>query len=413
MPTNALWQPYQNGVQQVVCPLIDRKPIVSARRLRNRETIPELDYANCFATPAGRWPSRGWVLVRRGDYNGLNKYAQNLQLNFTDTATKTSVTLQGLSIVQAKCVSRGVAGDPNAAYLVELTDARGIMHSDWFQFPTASQYNIVAPAYPGLFYAGSINSGVPWNWSGMIGDLWGQMGAFLGGFPGLPSNPTATPEAFSFPGVGCWASLCRILDLIGMQVVADHTSATPYGIVSLSAADGKLQAAQIKYAGKLEDDFEYIDVGAGRIPGSVTVYFHRRSEYYGTEEAVRRDALQWWTTPLYSVTIGAPAQFAKAPGTEYLWDDFVVRFDVDGNVLPADAAQALSIATERSGQYYSRAYRGTVGYMRQTYAGCLPFVTGPQTDGVLYYQADGRQDFRTEVVRTGEAPWEWVKVDGL
>jgi hypothetical protein len=408
MPINALIQ------SQTVAPLQDPRPERAGRRQFGRDPIPELGLANSFYVPSGRWPSRGFVLVKRSDYNNFaNKYATNFQLNFTDVQTGTSITFNNLAIVQARCVSRGAAADPNAVYLVELTDPRGVLASPWFRFPTTSQYNVVAPAYPGQYYSQSMNAGVPWDWNGMVGDLWGQMTAFLGGYPGLPSAPTAQPQDFSFPGTSCWDALNHILDLLGMTV----SMLAPPGVVLNQivvdgAPDAYFTATQTKYANLLEDDLEYIDVGAGRVPGSVIVWFHRRSEYYGTEETVRPDSFQWWTNPLYPVTVAAPAQFATAPGVDYIWDDFTVRFDINGTILPADAAQALAIATQRVASYYSRIYRGTVGYLKQVYSGCLPFATGSLVDG-LCWEMSKEGGFRTTVVRGPQPPFPlWSQADG-
>ena len=141
------------------------------------------------------------------------------------------------------------------------------------------------------------------------------------------------------------------------------------------------------------------------MPASVTVLFHRRNQVYGTEETVRRDTLQWSTTPLYSVTVAAPATFSGAVGTHTLWDDFTVRFDTDGNAVAADVTTAAAIAAARSQQYFNDIYNGTTGYMRQVYTGTVPFVTGSQVDGVIWRQDRRvRQGWITEIWRGGDGP---------
>ena len=408
MPTNALIVPYVQGQQaQVVLPLKDPRPERLYRSHYVRDHIPQLELANSLYCPAGKWPTRAWVCVGLADYNLItNKYATNFQLNFTsvDKANKTSVTFQNLSIVQAWGVSTGLPGDVDTVYLVELTDARGLVESPWFQFPTTSQYNANAPAYPGQYYSQTTNGGTPWTWDGMVGDLWGQM-PLLGTYPGLPSAPTGTPTRFLFPGVSCWRALNRILDLLSMQIAVNPASGSPYTIVNVGSADVVLSGLQAQFKNKLEDDYQYIDVGAGRIPGSVTVYFHRINQYYGTEETVRDDSLQWSTTPQIGINVVGPAQFSSAPGTGFLWDDFQVRYDADGNILPADAATALTIADERVAEWYNRAYRGTLGYLYQRYTGCLPFLTGSLIDGVVWKMAEKGQGFTTTIVRGPQPPF--------
>jgi hypothetical protein len=411
---NLLRQPYVAGVQAQVDMLLKDPAWERDHRERfGRDVIHELRLANTLCIPASRWPVTGWVLVRAAEYQQVNTYATNFQLLIEDVQTKTATTFSNLSIVQAQCVSTGLPGDPEAIYLVELTDARGILHNRWFRFPTSSQYNIAAPAYPGLFYSGTLNAGVAFDWTGIVGDLWTQMGAFLGAYPGLPIVPAVPTEGWSFPGAGAWEVLNNILDHIGCVVTADLTKAAPYSIVLDGAADAAFTALQARYRGALEDDLQWLDTGSGRVPRQVIVYFHRRNQYYGTEETVRRDSLQWQTTPLYWVTVAAPAQFSKAAGIGFLWSDFHVRFDVDGNPLAADVASAATIAAERATQFYNHIYSGTTGYLWQLYTGVLPFVTGSLVDGVRYRMDRRRRGgWVTEVIRGNTPPWPEVYVRG-
>jgi hypothetical protein len=413
MATNALIQPAVAGVQNtIVCPLYDSRRIRAARTRFNRPLVYGLDKANAFYISNGRWPARGWVLVRRVDYNALNLYATNFQLNLTDVSTNTSVTLQNLAIVQARCISRGIASDANSIYLVELCDRQGLVYNAWFQYPTESEYNILAPAYPGQFYSTSTNGGTPWTWSGMIGDLWGQMASLLGAYPGLPITPAGTPQDFSFPGESAWGAIDHIMSLLGLTVATDLTKSSPYTIVQYNSADANFDALTAKYANVLAEDFEYIDTGSGRAPKQVVVLFHRKNQYYGTEETVRDDSLQWSMSAWYPITVAGPAQFASAVGTGFLWDDFVVNFDIDNNPLAADVTTANTLAAERVTQYYNRVYRSTVGYMFRQYIGALPFFTGSQVDGVCWrqnYRERGRMGWVTEIVRGPDPAWQGLE----
>jgi hypothetical protein len=411
MPQALVYNPTSSSA--VTLPLYDPREERASRRRFGRHEVEKLALANSLYVPTGKWPSRGWVLLRRSDYNQItNLYRTDFQLQITDFVHG-QLTFKNLAIVQARCVSRGVAADPNAIYLVELTDLQGCLWSSWFQFPTNSQYNVRSPAYPEQFDSASLNGGVAWTWDGMVGDLWKQMGAFLGAYPGLPIAPLSTPEGYIFPGIPAWEAMNLILDHLGLTTSEDLTKAAPYGIVQIGGADATFSALQAKYANLLEEDMEWIDAGSGRLPGQVIVYFHRRNQYYGTEETVRNDNLQWSTTPLYAVTVPAPAQFANAAGTHSIWTSFTVRFDIDGNPLAADVAAAQAVATMRVQEYYNRAYRGTVGYLRQVYAGALPFYAGSLVDGVRWYQDFVRGDFGwcTELARGPQPPWPEVSID--
>jgi hypothetical protein len=417
-------------------PLVDVRGVRENRQRFRRDMLKPLERANSFYCPTGRWGSRGWLLMDRGSYNKLNKYSTTLQLAIGQQGMS---PFKNLSIVQAQCVTRGLPSDPNALYLIEVTDSRGILLNNWFQFPIVQAYNCRAPGYSQCFYYESLNGAVPWTWSTMLESLWNQMQAYvgaLGTWPGLPSaeinyvaedgstycvaedgvtyyvtesGPAGVPEGFWFTGVPAWNALNDIVEYLGMTVCCDLTSPTPFTLVIAGASDGNFATQQTKYAGYLEDDLEWIDVGAARVPAYVVVLFRRRNQMYGTEEAVRSDAFQWSTDSVYSVTIDAPATFAGAVGAHYIWSDFTVEYDMNGNPLLGDTAVADIIAQERVTQYYAKIYRQTSGFMTRTFAGALPMVTGSQVDGVRWYQdysSQDRQGWKTEIVRGPFPPWE-------
>jgi hypothetical protein len=418
---NTFGQPYVAGVTAAIgpFPLYDPREARESRQRFRRDVIPALERANSFYCPTGRWPSRGWILLARSDYNQLNQYSDSLVLEIGDSTDPNNVSkLTNLSIVQARCVTRGLTSDPNALYLVELTDDRGILYNKWFQVVTTSMYNIRAPAYPQTFHPGSMNGGTTWTWNTMFQDLWNQMnvldgGNILGAYPGLPAGVTisGTPEGFWFSGVPAWYALNDILEYVGLTIACDLTQANPFTIVQPGAVDNTFTALQTKYLTNLENDLEWIDTGAGRVPSSVTVLFRRRNSVYGTEETVTFGddgiAKQWDMATTYSVSVNAPVKFTGAVGTHYLWSDFTVRYDQNSLPLTADVTTANQIAQERVTQYFARIYRQTAGYMSQTYASALPFTTGSQVDGVCW-RMDHRAEWEgwhTELVRGPSPPW--------
>ena len=238
------------------------------------------------------------------------------------------------------------------------------------------------------------------------------MGTFLGTWPGLPSAPAGTPEGFWMQGTSAWKMLCDVLDHLGFTIACDLTLSNPFTIVKPGAADTAFTDLQTKYTTNLEDDLEWIDTGAGRVPKTVKVLFRRRNSIYGTEETVtyRNDdtADQWDMTTLYSVSVTAPSTFSSAVGTHYIWSDYTVRYDHNGDPLADDTTMATTIATERVTQYFDRIYSGTAGLMSQTYAGALPFTTGSRVDGVAWmqnYANKSRHAWRTQIVRGILPPW--------
>src|ERR1051325_908117 len=101
-----------------------RHPLRHRQRFR-RDLVPLLRRANSLYVPSGRWPARGFLLLRRGDYDNLSKYSIHLQLSIEDVQTGTARVFKNLSIVQARCVTAGFVGtDPDSLMLVEVTDAR-------------------------------------------------------------------------------------------------------------------------------------------------------------------------------------------------------------------------------------------------------------------------------------------------
>ena len=389
-------------------PLCDvRGPLADRSRFR-RGAIEYLQRANSLYCPSGRWPSRGWVLLPRSEYDSIDKYSMTLEMEIGST-----VSLRNLVIVQAQCVTRGLESDLNALYLIEITDRRGILYNEWFKFPLTAMYNVRAPAYPQTFYTASLNSGSPWTWSTMVQDIWQKMQSILGAWPGLPTTPTGTPEGFWFTGVPAWTALCDVLKHIGMTIACDLQNSNSFTIVEQGAADASFAALTTTYAPNLEDDLEWIDIGAGRIPANVKVLFRRRNSIYGSEETVtyRNDemAKQWVTDSYYSVTIDAPDDFSSAVGTHYIWSDFTVRYDDSGNPLDADITTARAIARERVSQYFDAI--APAAYMSRTYAGAIPFATGSLVDGVHWKQDYSWRGWTTEVVYGPDPPWRGLWVD--
>ncbi len=388
-------------------PLYQSNLVREARRRFRYDEVPELELANSFWMSGGKYPSRGWLLMRQYDYNRLQLYyPQDLVIqDFAQVnPPNPKLTLHNIVIVQARCVSRGRATDPDSIYLVEVTDQRGILWNPWVNFPTLSQYNINAPAYPGTFYTQSMNAGVPWTWNTMVGDLWNQMSTQLGFYTVLPIIPPWTPESWSFPGTSAWEALNTILTYLGLNIVVNLTLNAPFSIGIYGGPDTFNSALFTKYKGLLEDDWEYFDTGLGRVPFSVTVLFHKKYQYYGTEETVRRDSLQWTSTPAYKVVV--PGPYSVAQGTTTLWADINVLYDVDGNPLAADVATANTVAAALAANYYARITRSTQGFMRRRYVGALPFATGGLVDGVAWretFNEKGELGWTTLVVR-GDTP---------
>src|SRR5216684_2129859 len=88
-------------------PLVDPRLVRRHRSQFRRDLFPELDRANSFYAPGGRWPAQGWILLRRSDYNQFTNLAlgDKRGLYGTDFALQIddfvhgAVTFQNLTIV--------------------------------------------------------------------------------------------------------------------------------------------------------------------------------------------------------------------------------------------------------------------------------------------------------------------------
>ncbi len=385
-------------------PLVDVRCIKEHRERFRRDLFPELERANSYYSMTGSWPDVGWLLLDRASYNRLSPYTTTNQLVMCDFLNP-PVVISNLSVIQARCVTRGLPTDPAAIYLVQVTNNQGVLYNPWFQFPVNVQYNVRAPGYDSSYYSGSTNGGTAWTWTGMVQDLWTKS-SLMGAYPGLPITPSGAPEGFVFTGVPHYEALSKVMDYLGLAIAGNFPN---FRIVVLGADDAAYNVLVTKYDRYLEDSMEYLDAGSGRVPSQVVVFFHRRNQVYGTEETVRYDSPQWQNAPAYSVTVAAPARFSSAAGIGYIWADYTVRYDQEGVPVAADVTTANTIATERAAQYFNTIYRGdgiAQGFSRNLYAGALPFETGSMVDGVRWFNTGklGTRDdpycgWRTEVIR--------------
>lgn len=288
--------------------------------------------ANYFRCPLGEEPGSGHVLLRRRDLDALDINAGQALL-ITRTSGDT-FTFANLFILSAVCVTPGRDEDPDAAYLVELTDRR------WFlrEFTQISAgYNLRNGYSGGDYHPATENGSVPWTWATMAEDVWGE--ATTDAWPGLPYTPHGTPEDWEFNHESAWTALHRILDRINCAVRYDPTLAT-FAIVKLSTADAAALAATnaLKARGVTWDADPYEP--ASRLPAAVVVAFRRfprpgaaGSRYYEVE-----------------VPDPNPVAGQQAGSKGRLFDD-LLALGFQGT--PSNAAALSARATERAGQWYA------------------------------------------------------------
>src|SRR6267142_2690629 len=94
--------------------LCDPREVRHSRKRFHRDEIKALEYANSFYCPAGRWPSRGYILLPRFEYEQLDIYSTSLQLNIGDTRNPNNLQdLNSLAISKTTRVSTGLDDEDN------------------------------------------------------------------------------------------------------------------------------------------------------------------------------------------------------------------------------------------------------------------------------------------------------------
>lgn len=382
-------------------------PLSEAANLAELGRTPPPEFARCnsLVNPLGREPARAYVLMLREDLNKLNLNALHT-LTFGDSLGN-RVSALNLVVIQEPLALTGdnPLGDTRTSYFVQLADARWRVRNPNYQIPVNLQYNVRAPAYAAaggatIYYADSLNAGAAWTWLTLVQSLWGTMSAQLGTAPAaLPFTPDGTPEGWIFAGVPAWDALCDVLDRIGCAVTWTPGTGV-YSLVRIGAADAAsdLVISKAESAHRKILDGEYPSVVRGKLPYGVRVFFHRSSQYAGTEEAATRTTSQWQTGSVYNVDVVGPNAATAEPGTYHLiWDDLTAVYSPAG-VLQNGAALATR-AAERSADYF-RQHSGVGGNrLWKTYGGLVNIAPGSTVRGVAWRQ-DQQGGFVTEIVRS-------------
>ncbi len=359
---------------------------------------PELSKCNTWFNPLGCEPGRGWVILQRRDLDSLDLNAIHDWIwEYQDQENTPRRPLQRREL-HGLVVSReplnltpsNVANDKDSIFLVELADARWRVQNVYFSQAITRYYNVRAGAWQGAtgateFMTGSLNGGTTiWTWQTMFSDAWSIMAAQLGTAPTLPFTPDGNPEGFIFLGTA-WDAVTQILARIGCAVRADHSKAQglQFTVVRVGVpdptSDQVIALAEADHA-KIHDA-EWIPVSRGRIPGIVQVSFHRKEKYPGIEETTPRDATQWLTQSVYSVSVPGTDPKCETGVTHQIWDDLPAIYDTAGLT---NSAALNTRAAERAADFY-RLLESTGGTrLTKRYTGLLALTPGSTIKGVAY-----------------------------
>ncbi len=355
--------------------------------------------ANCFLSPLGEAPGRGWLLLSRASLNALT--LDSLQSLVLTDDLGTTLTFHSLVYVTARNLMSGVVGDASALYLVEIADSRWRCHNAIYSVPLVKQYNVRAPAWGGVYYDDSRNAGSDWTWTTLITDVWNTMSAQLGTFPSLPVSPNGTPEGWIFNGEPAWQALNQLLWRVGCAVACDLTKSTAqYSIVQVGATDtvNSSLITSVEAKGKRIADEEFIEAIRGRVPYGVEVAFHRQQSDYGTERTTPKDLTQWNQHAIYTVQVVGPDSASAEPGVyTLLWDDLPALYDATGTLT--NSAALSTRATERSNDYFRMLRTNGGTRLHKTYSGIYGFTPGSILKGVAWRESPEFGAFTTEIVR--------------
>lgn len=300
--------------------------------------------ANSFVCPLGFEPGRGTLLMLRQDITSLGLARVN-DLVFHQHQQR--ITIKNLLILHAYAVLPGMRDDPKTLHWVEVVDQRYLAR----QTVIDKAYNLRSTTASATYFSATLNSGSPWTWAEMIGDVWAVVGtALVGTFPGLPFVPHGTPEEFDFYGGNAWQALEIVLHRIGCTVKYNPLEYT-YAIVQISADDPATTTALDKHdAERRWDDYPY----EGRIPSTCRVQFRKRRAIPNTT-----GASEWYISDqsdTVAAGAGGPVSTSDNGASVIVYDDLIAQVDSAGSVTNTSVLTAR--AQERAADFFRQIRTG-------------------------------------------------------
>lgn len=315
-------------------PATDPNPV---RQACQEQGLPTDWYGrtNFFRVPTGRGPGTGAVLLTGDDLDDIDLTTDHT-LTFLDDQGN-SRTLQKITLLKARCLTPGYAGDGRATFLCDLADRR------WFlsKIPVDKAYN-VSSADGTSYLTSSTNGGSAWTWQTLVQDLYTTLG--LGAAPALPYTYTANPENLKFFAGFAWEALNQVLDALGCTIkydpVADTFSVLKLGDTAAAAAvAGAALLAQLDRAADKTWDAYWQEPNRGKLPEKVRVTFPRRPQ--------PTDG----TSTFYTVDVTLAAAEGVQAGTyEQLHDGLTAV----GSGTPTNAAALSTRASEVAARWLAK-----------------------------------------------------------
>jgi len=328
-------------------------PLAVARRCAEQgmPTQHFLGRANRFECRLGQDPGTGWLLMVQQDLSLLNLNGPH-DLTFTsvDHLRARAIKLRNLQIVKYEVLLPGRLDDPKAIVLVEIADRR----RQYRQTAIDKAYNL-RETPGGAYYSGTLNSGNPWTWAEMVGDIWSAVGK-LGVFPGLPFAPNGQPDGWTFWGSSAWTALGQVLDRLQCKLALNPVADT-FRIVRVGATDAAYDAALKARQDLLTWDDDPAEAVKGRIPEKVRVLFLKQPTQPGTSA--------WYTVDVADAAADVETQFET--GTKVmLHDDLPAIYNTSGTLTNQTALETR--AAERAADYFRALRKGADRQLRVYFA---------------------------------------------
>lgn len=340
--------------------------------------------ANRYENSLGHESGTGYILLLRADLDAI-KINTPQDLVFEDGTR--SLTLKGLHIVGTRCISPGDPGSKNAAHLVELADCRR-----YFKLTSVNVgYNLkTTPTGNYADFTTADGAGTPWDWQGVLDDLWSELPAIYAGLsPVLPATPNGTPDELAYHGWTAIDAIGDVLDRLGLALSLDITTGI-FTYVQPGATQRKLAQLEKKWLVNRLFDLEPVSPSFGQVPSTVSVYFRKTpTRAYGN-------------VPYVVSTIDAPTPLRTGEGgTLIIHDD--LRATYQARDLANSAALQLQ-ATARAVEFFRQRREFFAQPKQKVYSGILAgFGTGEETLAITYEDFGDTYGVRTVVSRLPES----------
>lgn len=347
---------------------------------------PWWGFANRYVCPLGLRPGYAHILMLSKHFSELTDGKETLSFaNNTSAGNNTICSFPNLRVAGTPiCVTPGLRDDPNAVFFIELVDRRvdcvGFSNKlyNWRPFPDAPRDT------------SSLNSGVAWTWTTLLGDLWDAVGG-LGTFPDLPRSLSGTPEQID-------ATACRAADMLedllllnGMAIAYNpFTDAFRIVDVTINRDDVMTELDSLDVVRLWDQEPQYLDA---YIPKYARVVF----------PVWAMGGLTLDSTSYYAVDVEDTAQDASTAQNSYsvIQDFSACRVDMIGDPLNKSSlvTRAADVAAVFFRKSRSRSQRG----IYRIFGGFIKsknIVPGGLFDVVCWEDTSQTTGPRTHVVQT-------------